>query len=272
MRLKNSIMMGLAVLIGEIIAHPALFVYPVIFGFLTSFALTGAAMAINDYYDRDVDAINEPDRPLPKGLVSANGALSFSAFLSAIGLASAVVLGIGCLIFAILFLALSAFYNAKGKVLGLGGNVMVSACVAAPFLYGGFAVGTFPTNLLVIFSALAFLANTGREITKGIADIEGDRLRRVKTAAMLWGGKTAAVLAAAFYVASVVLSSVPLALREVNFLYPPLILVTDLGFVYSSISLLRDYSRENSKKTKKMVLVWMLLGLLALILGGLTLP
>jgi len=124
----------------------------------------------------------------------------------------------------------------------------------------------------MIFSALAFLANTGREITKGIADVEGDRLRGVKTAAMLWGGKTAAILASAFYLASVVLSSVPVALREVNFLYLPLILVTDLGFLYSSLSILRDYSRENSKRTKRMVMIWMLLGLLALILGGLTLP
>jgi geranylgeranylglycerol-phosphate geranylgeranyltransferase len=272
MRLKNSIIMGLAVLIGEIIAYPGLFLQPAVFGFLTAFTLTGAAMAINDYFDRYVDAVNEPERPLPKGLVSPGSAVSFSAFLSVLGLASAFVLGVGCLIFAVLFLALSAFYNARGKVLGLGGNIMVSACVAAPFLYGGFAVGMNPTILLMIFSALAFLANTGREITKGIADVEGDRLRGVKTAAMLWGGKTAAILASAFYLASVVLSSVPVALREVNFLYLPLILVTDLGFLYSSISILRDYSRENSKRTKKMVLIWMLLGLLALILGGLTLP
>ncbi len=89
---------------------------------------------------------------------------------------------------------------------------------------------------------------------------------------MLWGGKAAAILASAFYLASVLLSSVPIALREVNFLYLPLILITDLGFLYSSMSILRDHSRENSKRTKKMVLICMLLGLLALILGGLALP
>ena len=272
MRLKNSIMMGLAVLIGEIIAYPALSLRPALFGFLTAFTLTGASMAINDYFDRDVDAVNEPERPLPKGLVSPGSVVVLSAFLSTLGLASAFVLGVGCLIFAVLFLALSAFYNARGKVLGLGGNIMVSACVAAPFLYGGYAVGMNPTILLIIFSALAFLANTGREVTKGIADVEGDKLRGVKTAAMLWGGKTAAFIASAFYLASVLLSSVPVALREVNFLYLPFILVTDLGFLYSSISILRDHSRENSKRTKKMVLIWMLLGLFALILGGLTLP
>src|SRR4030043_124773 len=99
MRLKNSIIMGLAVLIGEIIAYPGLFLQPAVFGFLTAFTLTGAAMAINDYFDRYVDAVNEPERPLPKGLVSPGSAVSFSAFLSVLGLASAFVLGVGCLIF-----------------------------------------------------------------------------------------------------------------------------------------------------------------------------
>ena len=29
--------------------------------------LTGYTQTINDYYDREIDAINEPDRPIPSG-------------------------------------------------------------------------------------------------------------------------------------------------------------------------------------------------------------
>ncbi|MDD4447831.1 MAG: UbiA family prenyltransferase, partial [Methanothrix sp.] len=32
--------------------------------FLTVFLITGAGNAINDYYDRDIDAINRPGRPI----------------------------------------------------------------------------------------------------------------------------------------------------------------------------------------------------------------
>lgn len=42
---------------------------------------TGFSQSINDYYDRDLDAINDPSRPIPAGLVSLNGARMNWAFL-----------------------------------------------------------------------------------------------------------------------------------------------------------------------------------------------
>ncbi len=38
--------------------------------------LTGYTQTINDWYDRDIDAINEPYRPIPSGAL-ATGLLSF---------------------------------------------------------------------------------------------------------------------------------------------------------------------------------------------------
>jgi len=32
--------------------------------------LTGYTQTINDYYDREIDAINEPYRPIPSGKIS----------------------------------------------------------------------------------------------------------------------------------------------------------------------------------------------------------
>ena len=32
--------------------------------------LTGYTQTINDYYDKEIDAINEPYRPIPSGFVS----------------------------------------------------------------------------------------------------------------------------------------------------------------------------------------------------------
>ena len=64
-------MMGLAVLIGELITYFTLLPFePSLFGFFTAFTLTGTSMIVNDYWDRDVDAINAPERPIPSGLVS----------------------------------------------------------------------------------------------------------------------------------------------------------------------------------------------------------
>jgi geranylgeranylglycerol-phosphate geranylgeranyltransferase len=271
MRLKNSVMMGIAVIIGEMIVDPSILVWHAILGFYTAFSLTAAAMVLNDYFDMAIDSINEPGRPLPQGLVSKKKALIFSLFLNITGLISAYNLGLTCLVIAALFLALSTLYNSRGKSTGLLGNLMVSACVAAPFLYGGFAAQAAPNIILMVFAALAFISNTGREVTKGIVDVEGDKSRNIRTVAIRRGSRAAASTAITFYLISIILSFLPLIATRVNYFYLPLILITDTGFLYSSLSLMRNPTRENSRKTKKMVLVWMLFGLLSLILGGLKL-
>ena len=42
---------------------------------------TAAGMAINDYFDRDIDRINKPGRPIPRGAVATKSTLSFSLVL-----------------------------------------------------------------------------------------------------------------------------------------------------------------------------------------------
>ncbi len=67
----NCIIMSFAVLVGaSLTGLDNLNWLSLLYGALTSFTLTGAAMAVNDYYDYDIDKINEPMRPIPSGEVS----------------------------------------------------------------------------------------------------------------------------------------------------------------------------------------------------------
>ena len=120
---------------------------------------------------------------------------------------------------------------------------------------------------MVLFAAMAFLSNTGREITKGIVDVKGDKAEDVKTLAMRYGERNAAVVAALFYVSAVALTPIPWLLGLVSFWFIPVVILTDVGFVVSSALLLKDYSRENARKIKKIVLLWFVTGLLAFVLG-----
>jgi len=45
--------------------------------------------------------------------------------------------------------------------------------------------------------------------------------------------------------------------------------ITDFGLVASSFMLLKDYSRENARKVKKIILLWFIMGLLAFVIGAL---
>jgi geranylgeranylglycerol-phosphate geranylgeranyltransferase len=260
------------VLVGAVLGSQGLsgnILVNVFFGFLTGFTLTGASMAINDYYDRKIDAINEPSRPIPSGLVSPSEALSLAVALAAIGFVFAVLVSVLCLVVALISWAIVVAYVTVGKRSGLPGNFLVSACVATPFVYGSIIVIGFVGLNVWFFVLMAFLANTGREITKGIVDVEGDRAGGVGTLAVRYGEKVAAVCAVVFYVLAVVLTPVPLALGLVSLWFVPFALVTDLGLVACSVLLILNYSRENARKVKSMVLLLFVFGLLAFIFGAL---
>jgi geranylgeranylglycerol-phosphate geranylgeranyltransferase len=266
-------MMGFAVLVGAVLAYTQLGNLNwlnIFFGFLTGFTFCAAAMVINDYYDRKIDLINEPQRPIPSGTIKPKEALAFMAALITMGSVFSLLVypfGLLCFLVALASLAITATYLTVGKRSGLPGNFLVSACVAIPFIYGSItAIGTVGLNVL-LFASMAFLSNTGREITKGIADIKGDATEGIKTLAVRYGEKNAAVVAALFYVSAVALTPLPWILDLVSFWFIPLVLVTDIGLAASSALLLRDYSRENAKKIKKLVLLLFVAGLLAYVVG-----
>lgn len=271
MRPINCLIVGFAVVVGAALATAdvlSLSLQNLILGFVTGFMLTAASMAINDYYDRQIDGINEPARPIPSGLVAPRNALVFALALTAMGFIAALLTNFFSLLIAIFAWIIFTVYTTVGKRTGLLGNFLVSVCVAVPLVYGSFVVAAGLEVNVLIFASMVFLANTGREITKGIVDVQGDRSNNVRTIAVRFGEKRAAVAAASFFVAAVLLTPLPWLLSLVSVWFVPLAIVTDLGLLLSSALLLKDYSRENSRRIKNRVLLWFILGLLAFIAGA----
>jgi 4-hydroxybenzoate polyprenyltransferase len=60
---------------------------------LSSILIYWAGMALNDYADRELDAVERPERPIPSGAVSAGEALGVAVALSASGIAIAGIAG-----------------------------------------------------------------------------------------------------------------------------------------------------------------------------------
>ncbi|HID91445.1 TPA: hypothetical protein EYP44_05755, partial [Candidatus Bathyarchaeota archaeon] len=204
----NCLMMGFAVIVGALlVARGGVLArgqpLGLLLGFLAGFALTGASMAVNDYCDREIDAINEPSRPIPSGAVGACEALFYAFLLATIGFISALLNNLRCLSVAAVAFLLLVLYVTKGKRTGLPGNLMVSACVSIPFVYGAFIVKEELDPVVALFIAMVFLSNTGREVTKGIVDIPGDRSKGVKTIASSFGKRAAAATATLFFATSV---------------------------------------------------------------------
>jgi geranylgeranylglycerol-phosphate geranylgeranyltransferase len=274
MRPLNCVMMGFAVLVGAVLANSnlgSLNWLNILYGFLTGFTFCAAAMVINDYYDRKIDAINEPQRPIPSGTIKPKEALVFMGVLVVAGFVFSLLVqpfGLLCFLVAAASLALTATYLTVGKRSGLPGNFLVSACVAIPFIYGSItSIGTVGLNI-ALFAMMAFLSNTGREITKGIVDVKGDRAEGVKTLAVRFGERKAAVAAMMFFILAVALTPVTWFLGLVGLWFIPFVLVTDIGLIVCSVLLLLDHSREKARRIKKIVLYLFLVGLLAYVFGA----
>jgi geranylgeranylglycerol-phosphate geranylgeranyltransferase len=265
----NSIMLGLSIIVGGLITGGVSVLNEPVFlslAFITGFSLTGASMAINDYFDIEIDKINEPDRPLPSGKILPREALVITGLLSLIGFVSSYLVSAAALLISFVGWFLMMVYSAWGKKTGFLGNLIVSTCIGLPFIYGGLLSGHI--QIAFHFSLIAFLSNTGREITKGIVDIEGDEKSGVKTVAVAKGTDFAAKTSAIFYLGAVLSSFIPVIRNLVSVWYIPFVLVTDAGLIHGGYSLVRNTSRENARQIKNRVLYLMLIGLIGFATGS----
>lgn len=271
-RPKNSIMIGIAVIIGIILTDPKqIFSIKTIYGFLTGFFISCYSMIVNDIYDIEVDKINKMDRPLAKGEITVKGAWIYSMFLLFIGLALAYFTSFLNFIIAILFAFISWLYNFSLKKHGIIGNMTVAVSTIVPYLYGNIILsfnntfGNLSSPILLSptvcwFSLVSFFAVTGREVIKTISDIEGDKIRGVRSIAICWGKDRAAKIGSIFFIFAVICTLGPYVFREMGMIYLLAVLFPDLLFIYLSYSILKDSSGENALRVKKMALNGMLIG------------
>ncbi|MEM1945285.1 MAG: UbiA family prenyltransferase [Nitrososphaerota archaeon] len=271
-RPPNSILMYVAVLVGVLFSETRQ-ITPVtaVLSFITAYGLNGASMVINDYFDRLSDAVNKPQRPIPSGRVAPGNAVIYSIGLAAAGISAAAMTSVQCLALASLAYTVSFLYNCRLKASGLLGNALVSIDVVAPFVYGAVMADGFVSARVLTFGLLAFLANNGREVIKGISDVEADRVRGVVTVAAKHGPRTAAYVGSAHYVTAVALSPIPYLLRYVGPLYLPIVGAAGGGFIYTAISIIIRSDAENSLRQKRLSLLWMFIALVSFLVGGLDL-
>jgi geranylgeranylglycerol-phosphate geranylgeranyltransferase len=158
----------------------------ILLGFLALFFISGSANVANDYFDREVDRVNIPTRPLPSGRISARGLWLLFLLCSAAGLAAAALLGSLMLLIAAVFWGIAFLYNVKLKEYGIAGNLVVATCVGMTVLVGGIVAGSV-NGLVLTFAALAFLFDLAAEIASDAMDMEGDALRSTGGLAKRYG-------------------------------------------------------------------------------------
>lgn len=192
----------------------------------------GAGNAINDYFDRDIDRINQPDRPIPRVDVVPKQALWFSVGLFAVAVGLALSLPLIAIAIAAVNLLALVFYTEYFKGLPGFGNALVAYLVGSTFLFGGAAVENVgPTVVLFVLAAVATLT---REIVKDVEDVDGDREEGLNTLPIAIGERRALLVAAVVLVVGVVASPLPYFRDDFGVLYLLVVLPAVVMMVYGA--------------------------------------
>jgi len=156
-----------------------------------------ASQAVNDWFDRHVDAINEPNRPIPSGRIPGRWGLYIAIFWTAASLALGAALGQWAFWASVLAAVLAWAYSAppaRLKLNGWWGNAAVGVSYEGIAWFTGAAVmiGALPGAEII---ALAFLYSIGAHGIMTLNDfkaIEGDREMGVRSLPVQLGPARAA--------------------------------------------------------------------------------
>lgn len=156
------------------------------------------SQAINDWHDREVDAINEPHRPIPSGRIPGRWGLYIAALWSVLSLAVASLLGAWVLIATCLGLFLAWAYSAPPLRLKRNGWLGNAAC---GFSYEGLAWvtgaavmlgGALPPVPVLLLALLYSLGAHGIMTLNDFKAMEGDRQMGIRSLPVLLGAAGAA--------------------------------------------------------------------------------
>ncbi len=166
------------------------------------------SQAVNDWFDRHVDAINEPQRPIPSGRMPGRWGLYLAVLWTMISLLVATVLGPWGFGAAMVGLLLAWAYSAppvRLKENGWWGNAACGFSYEGIAWVTGAAVmagGIMPDSRSLLLAALYSVGTHGIMTLNDFKAVEGDRQMGVRSLPVQLGVQNAARVACAVMVVS----------------------------------------------------------------------
>jgi chlorophyll synthase len=159
------------------------------------------SQAVNDWFDRHVDAINEPQRPIPSGRMPGRWGLYIAIVWTILSLALSTLLGVWGFAAAVVGLVLAWLYSAppvRLKENGWWGNLACGISYEGLAWITGAVVmawGAFPDLRSVLLALLYSLGAHGIMTLNDFKAVEGDRQMGVRSLPVQLGVERAARVA-----------------------------------------------------------------------------
>jgi chlorophyll synthase len=162
--------------------------------------ICATSQAVNDWYDRHVDAINEPQRPIPSGRIPGRWGLWIAIAWTIVSMVWAYALGPWVFGAAVVGMALAWVYSAPPLRLKQSGWWGPAACALSYegitwFTGAAVMLGAAPDWKILVVLALYSFGAHGIMTLNDFKAIEGDRLTGVRSLPVQLGVDNAARLA-----------------------------------------------------------------------------
>ncbi|WP_096786187.1 chlorophyll synthase ChlG [Rhodobacter sp. CZR27] len=168
--------------------------------FLAGPLVCGMSQAANNWCDRHVDAVNEPDRPIPSGRIPGRWGLWIALIMSAASLGVGWVLGpwgFGATVFGVLAAWAYSVEPIRLKRSGWWGPGLVALCYEGlPWFTGAAVLSAGAPNFFIVTLALLYAFGAHGIMTlNDFKALEGDRQHGVRSLPVVLGPDVAAKLA-----------------------------------------------------------------------------
>ncbi len=165
----------------NVILDPNLFVIV-----LASAGVIAAGYIINNFYDREKDLINRPQKTMLDRLVSQQTKLTGYFVLNFLSVVLASYVSFRAVLFFSLYIFGIWFYSHKLKKYSIIGNMVASVLAITPF----FAVFIYYKNfdeVIFVHATFLFLMLMIREMVKDLGNLSGDMAQNYKTIPVVYG-------------------------------------------------------------------------------------
>jgi chlorophyll synthase len=168
--------------------------------------ICATSQAVNDWYDRHVDAINEPNRPIPSGRIPGRWGLWIAIAWTIVSMLWAYALGSWVFAAACVGMALAWIYSAPPLRLKQSGWWGAAACALSYegitwFTGAAVMLGALPDVKILVIAGLYSFGAHGIMTLNDFKAIEGDRQTGIRSLPVQLGVDKAARLACAFMAA-----------------------------------------------------------------------
>ena len=204
--------------------------------FLAGPVVCGMSQAVNDWYDKEVDAINEPDRPIPSGKIPGSWGFWIAVFMSIIGIIISWFLGFWGFFATLIAIVCAWAYSAEPirlKRSGIIGPSIVALCYEGLPWFTGVAILTsqFPAPNTILVAGIYAFGAFGIMILNDFKAIEGDQKLGINSLPVTLGPKKAGLLSCFIMSLAQIIIIIIFIYLKINFIAMIVLLLLCIQFI-----------------------------------------